>query len=90
MGMQALNCIAAGGSLAFAGKPAKSGFDKLWNSFKKVVFPGARADADRDNPFAHFTRPTNTAGVAEPTNEELAALGIAPVVKADFRPKKTG
>lgn len=78
-GMQALNCIAAGGSLAFAGKPAKSSFDRLWNSFKRVVFPQAIDEVDRENPFAHFSRPTNTIGVQEPTNEELAALGIPPV-----------
>jgi hypothetical protein len=90
MGMQALNCIAAGGSLAFAGKPAKSGFDKLWNSFKRVIFPDTQAGADRDNPFAHFAQPANNAGVPEPTNEELAALGIAPVIKLPPQHKKAG
>lgn len=85
--MQTLNCIATGGSLAFAGKPAKSSFDRLWNSFKRVVFPHAVNEADRDNPFAHFSQPSNTAGVQEPTNEELAALGIPPVARFE-QPKK--
>jgi hypothetical protein len=88
--MAMMNVVHAAMAPIMVGPKGKSAFDRLWNTLRRVIFPDAHAEVDRDNPFAHFTKPTNTAGVAEPTNEELAALGIAPVIKLPPQHKKAG